>query len=90
MNREEIRMEIDDVDELLTGLFARRMRAARDMAIYKKEHGLPVRDEKREAEKLNEVSAMVPEEVRGHVKRLYETIFAISREYQEALMKDMV
>ena len=32
MNREEIRMEIDDVDELLVDLFARRMRAVRDMA----------------------------------------------------------
>ena len=90
MNREEIRMEIDDVDELLTGLFARRMRAARDMAIYKREHGLPVYDAKREEEKMNEVCAMVPEEVRGYVKRLYEVIFEISRDYQETLMKDMV
>ena len=90
MNREEIRMEIDDVDELLTGLFERRMRAARDMASYKKEHGMPVYDAKREEEKMNEVCAMVPEEVRDYVKRLYETIFSLSREYQETLMKDML
>ena len=42
MNLEEIRTEIDALDKELLALFERRMDLCRDVALYKKEHNLPV------------------------------------------------
>ena len=42
MEIQEIRKRIDEADEQLVQAFAKRMRAAADIADYKREHGLPV------------------------------------------------
>ena len=44
MEIQEIRKRIDEADEQLVQAFAKRMRAASDIADYKREHGLPVWD----------------------------------------------
>ena len=42
MNLDELRMEIDKVDDQLIRLFAQRMDIAAQIAEYKKQHNLPV------------------------------------------------
>ena len=45
-----LREKIDSIDEQLVRLFAERMETAAKIAEYKKEHGIPVLDRKRENE----------------------------------------
>lgn len=41
-NLNELRRQIDELDNQLLELLARRMRVAREIGVYKKEHGMPV------------------------------------------------
>ncbi len=86
MDRNDYRKEIDGIDEKLTELFVRRMSVAGSIAEYKKEHGLPVLDAKRERDKLESIAAQTPEELREYVSLLYQMIFELSRSYQQSLI----
>ena len=55
MNLEEIRTEIDALDKQLLALFERRMDLCRDVALYKKEHNLPVFQPEREEKLLEKI-----------------------------------
>ncbi len=52
MELAEIREQIDEVDEELLALFLRRMALAEAAAAYKREHGLPILNRRREEEIL--------------------------------------
>lgn len=83
MEIQEIRRRIDEADAELVRAFEKRMRAARDIADAKREGGLPVRDPAREREVLARQAAAVDGEMSLYVKLLYNTIFDISRSYQQ-------
>ena len=88
----DARRIINEVDREMAELFARRMEAAKLVAEYKKERGLPVLDPAREEEVILKNSAYLegkPEAVKSaYVKFLRETM-AISRHYQHRLMEGM-
>lgn len=48
------RKKIDQIDEQLLGLLARRMKVSKEIAKYKKKHKLPIQDKKREAEVIED------------------------------------
>ena len=81
----ELRKRIDDIDEELVKLFAKRMEVSAEIAQYKKENGIPVRDAAREEQKLHSVMAKSPEELRKYAKQLYSLLFELSRSYQNRL-----
>ena len=83
MEIQEIRKRIDEADEQLVQAFAKRMRAASDIADYKREHGLPVWDPAREREVMAKQTKAVDGDMAMYVKLLYNTIFDISRSYQQ-------
>ena len=83
MDIKDLRVEIDNIDRQLVELFCRRMDIAKKVAQYKKENSLPVLDEKREEEKLLEISKAAGEDMAEYAKELYEHIFAMSRAEQE-------
>lgn len=87
MELSELRREIDRVDAGLTALFQERMDLAADVAGYKRRSGLPVLDEKREAEKLEALAAACRPELAGYAVELFREVFRVSREYQEKLME---
>lgn len=78
---EALRGQIDETDRELVALFLRRQELARRMGEYKRAHGLPVRDEAREAEVLRSRGDLAPEQ-RSAVERLFETLMELSREVQ--------
>ncbi len=88
LNLQDIRKQLDAIDEQLIDLFARRMRLVKDVADYKMEHGMPVLDAGREETILDRVSEKAGEELAPYARRVYETIFAVSREYQAKRLKD--
>jgi len=83
---------INEVDREMATLFLRRMEAARLVAEYKQERGLPVLDEAREAQVIERNLGHIDgasEDVRScYVGFLRETM-AVSRHYQTRLMSGM-
>lgn len=83
MDIQELRKQINEIDEQLVHTFDARMRVALDIARHKKENGLPVLDPAREREVINRQTAAVDSDMAIYVKLLYNTIFDISRSYQQ-------
>ena len=84
MDLNDLRKEIDQIDEQLVQLFLRRMDVAARIADYKKEHGLPVFIPAREQEKLADVERIAGSAMADYVRKLYSTLFELSRNYQIA------
>ena len=84
----DYRAQLDKIDEQIVKLFHERLQITGNIGRYKKEHDLPVLDEKREEEKLNAVAALCvePSEAEG-VKELFMTIMKVSRDNQEKIIK---
>ena len=83
MDLQDYRKQIDNIDDELLRLFKERMVVARQIGQYKKEHGLPVLDATRENDKLVVISEKAGEEFSSYAKKLYSTLFELSRMYQE-------
>lgn len=57
-NLSELRRQIDQIDEQLLELLAKRMRISREIGVYKKEHNMPVLQSPRYSEILEKRSSM--------------------------------
>ncbi len=77
-----LRRQLDDVDEQMTALLARRLALAGEIGRYKAAQGLPVLDEAREKEVLARRGDLLPQR-RQQVERLFRLLMAESREEQE-------
>ena len=77
-----LRRQLDDVDEQMTALLARRLALAGEIGRYKAAQGLPVLDEAREKEVLARRGDRLPQR-RQQVERLFRLLMAESREEQE-------
>lgn len=82
MDINELRQEIDRIDDQLVRLFAQRMDVSVKIADYKKEQNLPIYVPAREREKLADVSTKVDQALASHVRVLYCLLFELSRSYQ--------
>jgi monofunctional chorismate mutase len=82
-----LRKDINAIDDELVKLFIQRMETAGKIGSLKKEAGLPVLNVKREDEVKERLTADVPEVYKESVKKLYDSIFSISRNYQESLKR---
>ena len=82
MDLNELRLEIDKIDDQLIQLFIQRMNVAAEIAAYKKKHGLPIFVPSREAEKLQDVARKAGPELEEYCRKLYSTLFELSRDYQ--------
>ena len=86
MDIQELRKQINEIDEQLVKTFDARMKVALEIGKYKKENGLPVFDPARERAVLDKQTAAVDEDMAMYVKLLYNTLFDISRSYQQRYM----
>ncbi|MBR4971832.1 MAG: chorismate mutase [Oscillospiraceae bacterium] len=82
MDLNELRKEIDRVDDELVRLFVQRMQVSAQIADYKKQHDLPIFVPSREAEKLQDVAKKAGEDMEVYTKVLYSMLFELSRGYQ--------
>jgi len=81
-NLEELRGEIDAIDQQMVDLFKARMEAAGQVAEYKKEKGVPVLDVGRERALLAKVADRAGEELADYAQSVYRTMLSASRSYQ--------
>ena len=80
---EQARKIINEVDEQMAELFVKRMRAAELVYEHKKEFGLPILDEKREAEVIAKNSARIEDDVlKGYYMDYLKHLMSVSRAYQ--------
>ncbi|MGI6401030.1 MAG: bifunctional chorismate mutase/prephenate dehydratase [Thermoguttaceae bacterium] len=86
MDLNEIRDQIDEVDDKLISLFSERMKLSNEVAAYKREKGIPVIDMTRERAKRNNIFERTPEEFKEYLPLLYSVVFDLSRSYQNRLI----
>jgi len=82
MDLNQLRSEIDKIDDQLISLFGQRMEIAAQIGDYKKQNNLPIFVPAREREKLLDVSQKAGTEMANYTRVLYSMIFELSRSYQ--------
>ncbi len=82
MNLDEIRVNIDKVDEQLKELFVKRMELVHHVYEYKKENGLPVKNNEREAA-IIEKRTVGLNEYKDETRDFFKSLIDISCKYQE-------
>ena len=83
MDISELREQINEIDHEIVELYGRRMKTARAIGRYKREHNLPVLDSERERSLLNKVAEQAGEENEQGVRALYHLLIDHSRMRQE-------
>ncbi len=87
---EQARQIINATDEEMARLFQQRMDAARMVAHYKQENGLPVDDFAREEQLIRRNSAFIgEEEYRSYYVEFLRNTIDISKQYQHRLLDGM-
>ena len=84
---DEIRAEIDSIDNEMIALFTRRMDCSRAVAEYKKENNIPILNSDREDEILDSV-AQKGGEFGEYARELYRKIMELSRDLQSEVISN--
>lgn len=87
MNLTELRRNIDKIDQNLVELLEKRLDVAAAIGRYKKEHGMPVHDPDREAEKLTAVRSMCRPETAEAIGAVFQSAITASRTYEARFLK---
>ncbi len=82
MELNDIREQIDSIDDQLVSLFVKRMGLSAQVADYKKAHKLPIHVPAREREILQDVAEKAGPEMANYTRVLYSMLFELSRSYQ--------
>ena len=84
MDLDQIRKDIDQIDQELVALLEKRMVCVGQIVKYKEQEGLPVLDQGREREVLEKVGSLVmDEQYRSTIQAQFQEIMKHSRTYQE-------
>ena len=82
MDLNELRQQIDMIDDELVRLFVSRMNIAAQVADYKRENNLPIFHPGRERAILQKVAERAGPEMGNYTRVLYSMLFELSRSYQ--------
>lgn len=82
MELNNLRNEIDKIDDQLVKLFVERMNLAAQIGDFKKENKMPIYVPAREREKLQSVAKLAGQDMDNYTRVLYSMIFELSRSYQ--------
>ena len=82
MDMDELRKQIDHIDDQLVKLFVQRMDVAEKIGAYKKANNLPIFDPGRERTKLLEVANKAGPDMAQYTRVLYAMLFELSRSHQ--------
>ena len=86
MELNEIRTQIDKIDEELVELYKKRMNLCAEVAEYKRDNNMPVLDSARERALLTKISDMSGPEFEEYTRTLYSTLLDLSRAYQSKIL----
>ena len=84
------RKEINQIDLQMAELFEKRMEICKDIALYKKDNGLSVRDEAREAEVVKRNAEYIQNtEIQPYYEDFIRNTMDVSCKYQSSLLRSM-
>ncbi len=86
MELNELRSQVNEIDDEMLSLFLRRMEISESIAAYKKEHGLPILNKEREREVLADMMKKGGENNELYVYRLFSTLMDLSKARQAELL----
>lgn len=78
----ELRGEIDEIDGRIARLLRRRFEVVDEISEAKRESGAPVSDPSREAAILSRVAAEASERFADDAKRVFSSVFEVSKSRQ--------
>ena len=80
---DEARKKINEIDKEISRLFEERMTAVSEVLKYKKEHNLPVFDEKREIELIERNLGLLQDEtLKEYYLIFFKALLESSKKYQ--------
>jgi len=82
MKLNDLREQIDTVDDQLVRLFIKRMDLSAQVADYKKANNMPIHVPAREREILKDVAQKAGPEMANYTRVLYSMLFELSKSYQ--------
>ena len=80
MELNELRDQLNQIDNQLADLFCRRMAICQQVAQYKIKNNLPVLDQSREDQVIARLCQGIPPREQQWIKQLYHTVFSISKD----------
>lgn len=83
---QQLRQQIDAIDQQLGQLFLQRMEVVRQVASYKLEQGLPVLQPQREQQVIQKARQRAPEEMADYMEEFFTAAMAVSRRMQQDLI----
>lgn len=87
---EQFREEINAIDDAMAQLFEKRMKVAKKIGQYKKEHALPVKDKAREAALIAKSKERISEkEIEPYYVDFQRIVMKISRDFQTRIAEKM-
>lgn len=85
---EKNRLKINEADKKIAALFEQRMNASKNIALYKREHGLPILDSAREREvRERELEFIGNPEYKSAYLELLQSMMDISKKYQRRILQ---
>ena len=88
MELKDYRDRLDHIDSQIVELFKARMETVKEIGLYKKAHDLPVLASGREQEILQRIAQLCGEELAPYGQELFTTLMALSRDYQDRLLRE--
>ncbi len=86
---DKARQTINEVDAKMAKLFEERMKAAKEIALYKKTNGLEIYDREREKEVIRRNSELIEDNaLLDYYVDFLESTMSISKKYQAAILSD--
>jgi len=90
MDLQNLRLQINKIDDEMIRLFEQRMDVSAEIARYKRQHNIPAYDPVREQEILGNISRKVGEGRESSITALYSLLFELSRSEQEKILRSEV
>lgn len=87
---DDARKKINEIDKEMARLFEERMNAAKQVALYKREHGLPIKDNSREQVVVDKNRVYITNpEIESYYVTYIKDVMNISCQYQDQIMSGM-
>lgn len=84
---QEIRGEIDKIDDLISELYVKRMGLCKEIGIQKAKEGASVNVSEREKAIINRITKDKDDDMKRYLKLLYDNVFFQSKNYQGKFVK---
>lgn len=83
----QLRKEIDTIDSQLLKLFEQRMKVVENVALFKKEHNIPILNNSREDAILEKISKEIKKaDLLPYAEAYFKNLMELSKEYQKEYM----